>query len=470
MSQILIVDDSELDRLFLAALAKKFVGKPCIYAANGNEAIAYIKNDKDHQIAVVLLDVSMPELDGRAALPQILALRPNLQIIAVTGMTDPKAVVEIIKLGAVDFLAKPVDPDLFSNALIKAVHVHELRKEVERLSHRSETPIQFNDIIGGSGAMQTCIKLGQRAASSDIPVLVTGESGAGKEMLAHAIHAKSARAQKPFVAVNCGALPKDLVESILFGHKRGAFTGAFADSKGKFLEANGGTLFLDEVGELQLETQVKLLRVLQQREIEPLGAGKSVPVNVRIIAATNRNPYIAVRQGHMREDLFYRLNVFPIQMPPLRQRMEDIDALSDFFLRRYAAIEGKTIRGFDVDAAEWMVSHDWPGNVRELENAVFRAVLLCDHDRIRLDHLLYGQGSGEQPVPQPKPPVATGTDAAPMSLLDGAGDFRPLQQLVQEIENRALTFYRDDMTLAAQKLGIGKSTLYKHRQELERQT
>lgn len=463
MSQILIVDDSELDRLFLAALAKKYVGKPCIYAANGLEAIAYLQNDKENQIAVVLLDFSMPELDGRAALPRLLALRQNLQIIAVTGNADPQAIVDIVKMGAVDYLVKPVDPDLFGNALIKAIHVHELRKEVERLSHKSEIPVRFVDLIGDSPAMQTCIKLGQRAAVSDISVLITGESGTGKEMLARAIHGQSMRAQKPFVAVNCGALPKDLVESILFGHKRGSFTGAFADAKGKFLEANGGTLFLDEVGELQLETQVKLLRALQQNEIEPVGGSKSVPVNIRIIAATNRSPRQAVAQGHFREDLFYRLNVFPIHMPPLRTRAGDVMPLANFFLRRYAAIENKTIRGFEKDAADWMTAHDWPGNVRELENAIFRAVLLCDHDRIRLEHLLYDQPAHEKTdATSPHWRLISGTPR--LDLVDEAGSFKTMDQIINEVEHTALKFYKDDISLAARKLGIGKSTLYRHQQ------
>lgn len=469
MSQILIVDDSELDRLFLAALAKKYVGKPCIYAANGLEAIAYIQNDKEQQIAAVLLDFSMPELDGRATLPRLLALRQNLQIIAVTGMNDPQAIVDIIKLGAVDYLVKPVDPDLFGNALIKAVHVHELRKEVERLNSKSELPVRFSDLIGNSVAMQTCVKLGQRAAQSDIPVLITGESGTGKEMMARAIHDQSARSKKPFVAVNCGALPKDLVESILFGHKRGAFTGALSDAKGKFLEANGGTLFLDEVGELQLETQVKLLRALQENEIEPVGSGKTVPVNIRVIAATNRNPRQAVTQGHFREDLFYRLNVFPIQMPPLRIRGGDILPLADFFLRRYAAIENKTIRGFDKASTDWMKEHNWPGNVRELENAIFRSVLLCDYDRIRLDHLLYEQpiemDSGQVGLNRP---VASsengGGNQLFVELLKADGSFKKMDAIAREVESAALQFYENDITLAAQNLGIGKSTLYKHRQ------
>ena len=464
MSQILIVDDSELDRLFLAALAKKYTGKPCIYAANGLEAITYIQNDKDQEIAAVLLDFSMPELDGRATLPRLLALRQNLQIIAVTGMADPQAIVEIIKLGAVDYLVKPVDPDLFGNALVKAIHVHELRKEVERLNHKSEQLIRFVDLIGQSAPMQTCVKLGQRAAASDISVLITGESGTGKEMLARAIHGQSARAEKPFVAVNCGALPKDLVESILFGHKRGSFTGAFADAKGKFLEANGGTLFLDEVGELQLETQVKLLRALQQNEIEPVGAAKTVPVNIRIIAATNRNPRQAVAQGHFREDLFYRLNVFPIVMPPLRTRAGDVIPLADFFLRRYAAIENKIIRGFEKDASDWLVSHNWPGNVRELENAIFRAVLLCDHDKIRLEHLLYDQSPSDKAEGSSGVHLKLIPGIPQVDLVDEQGAFKNMDQIIGEVEQSALQFYKNDIALAARKLGIGKSTLYRHRQ------
>ena len=468
MQKILIVDDSEADHLLMAALVKKHAGLACEYATNGLEAIAQIKNDKRNEIAVVLLDLSMPTMDGHTVLPQILELRPNMQIIAITASNDPKTIVDIIRLGAADYLLKPIEPNLFANALMKAVQRHRLQNEIDNISRQSTASIQFSDLIGQSPVMQTCIKLGERAAVSDITVLITGESGTGKEMLARAIHSRSVRSKEPFVAVNCGALPKDLVESILFGHKRGAFTGAFADAKGKFLEANGGTLFLDEVGELQLETQVKLLRVLQQNEIEPVGAGKTVPINVRIIAATNRNPAMAVKSGHMREDLFYRLNVFPIRMPPLRQRMEDIDELSDHFLKHYAATEGKIIKGFDHDAAEWMVAHDWPGNVRELENAIFRAVLLCDHGRIKLEHLLYDQTYQRDELPSSPTSIKAAQTLMQIDLLDQSGGFKNMNDINLEIENLALRFYKNDYSQAAQQLGIGKSTLYRHRQNIHR--
>ena len=226
-------------------------------------------------------------------------------------------VVEVVKRGAFDYLLKPANPELLQNALHKAAQLHELQKEIARLRRDSMRPAGFSAWIGDDPGSASCLKLGQRAAESDITVLITGESGTGKEVLANAIHDESQRRSKPFIAVNCGAIPKDLVESTLFGHVRGSFTGAVADAIGKFREADGGTLFLDEVGELPLAAQVKLLRVLQQREVEPVGAAKAIPVNIRVIAATNRDPLQAMRQGFLREDLFYRLNVFPIHIPPV---------------------------------------------------------------------------------------------------------------------------------------------------------
>ena len=290
--------------------------------------------------------------------------------------------------------------------------------------------------------------------------MITGESGAGKEVMARAIHGESERASKPFVAVNCGAIPKDLVESTLFGHKKGSFTGAIADSLGKFREADGGTLFLDEIGELPPDVQVKLLRALQQREVEPVGGGQTVPVNIRVIAATNRNLAHAVQKGHFREDLFYRLNVFPIHMPPLRERSSDILPLSMHFLIYYAAQEGKELEGFDEDAQNWLKAHSWLGNVRELENTIFRAVLLSEGKFIGLEHILPAER--DRPAILPSPDVAN-VNARPLqiSMLDAEGRLKPLEQIKQEAVQLALSHSENNMTRAAQQLGLGKSTLYR---------
>lgn len=463
MPQLLVVDDNEIDRAFVASLTQGCIGYDCIHAASGLEALELLKKDKGNNIAAVLLDLSMPDMDGKTTLIHLRKLREHLQVIAVTASNDVADIVDIIKLGAVDYLTKPVDSVLFGSALNKALQIYEMRKELERLRDKGDSVTAFADLVGTSDAMQTCAKLGQRAATSDITVLITGESGTGKEMMARAIHYQSNRAGKPFVAVNCGALPKDLVESTLFGHKKGSFTGAFADAPGKFLEANGGTLFLDEVGELPLEAQVKLLRALQEREIEPVGGSKTIPVNIRIIAATNRNPLQAMRQGYLREDLYYRLNVFPIVMPPLRERADDILVLADYFLRRYAAAEHKVVTGFETTCSNWMLQHNWPGNIRELENAIFRSVLLCDRDTIGLEHLLHeGTTSIDSIVELAE--LTNNSTPYKINLLDSNGNFKNMDSIKREVEKAALAFNNNNVVLAARQLGIGMSTLYRHRQ------
>jgi DNA-binding NtrC family response regulator len=460
---ILIVDDDAFQRTMLVKFISQRLKMDCLEAANGAEALACLRKDKNEDIAAILLDLAMPVMDGRTVLPQFLSIRPDLPVIVVTASQSLNEAVDVMKLGATDFLPKPPDPELLGLTIAKALRVHSLRHEIKNLRDEQSKVSKFSTLVGEDPGLHTCIKLGKKAATSDITVLITGESGVGKEVFARAIHEESDRAALPFVAVNCGAIPKDLVESILFGHKKGSFTGAIADAPGKFREAEGGTLFLDEVGELPLEAQVKLLRALQQREIEPVGENRPVPVNIRVIAATNRDPVAAVKHGHFREDLFYRLNAFPIHIPPLRQRPKDILALALYFLQRIAAMEKKNVEGFDADAQQWLAAHSWLGNVRELENKIFRAVLLCDEKEIRVEHLL--------PV---QPPFIIANDQASeigaleqkstlqISLLDGStGQFKSMEQIKEEAVQAALQFSQNNITHAAQQLGLGKSTIYR---------
>jgi DNA-binding NtrC family response regulator len=328
--------------------------------------------------------------------------------------------------------------------------------------------------------MTRVIRLGERAARSTIPVLIEGESGVGKEMVARAIQGASDRRGKPFVTVNCGALPENLVESILFGHEKGAFTGATEKHAGKFVEANGGTLFLDEIGELPPETQVKLLRALQEGEIDPIGAKRSVRVDIRLISATNQNLIELVRQGRFREDLYYRLNVFPITMPALRTRRGDIGDLARRFAARFAAEEGKRIRGISAEALTLLSSYAWPGNVRQLENAIFRAIVLCDGDELTVAEFpqIAAQVDGFDVRVPPLPAPAQLTSAPPreivrveirdpnvLRLLDESGDVRRLESLEAETIRFALSHYRGQMSEMARRLGIGRSTLYRKMKE-----
>jgi DNA-binding NtrC family response regulator len=376
-------------------------------------------------------------------------------------------------------------------SLRNALNTSALEGELQRIKHSRSGTLGFNDIVTKSPAMQSVLRTAEKAAASNIPVLVSGESGVGKELIARAIHGTSDRRAKPFVAVNCGAMPENLVESILFGHEKGSFTGATERHTGKFVEASGGTLFLDEVGELPLAAQVKLLRAIQEGEVEPVGARKSLKVDVRIVSATNRDLIADVKAGRFREDLFYRLHVFPITVPPLRDRLADIPALARHFLARFAAEEKKRIRLITPEALHVLSTYRWPGNIRQLENTLFRAVVLAESDTVGLPELpqIAGQVPGQpseskvgddgQPlVPElghpelphaaleiePPPPTVTGLPASSadaLPLLDAAGEVRPLEDLEAELIRYAITHYRGQMSEVARRLRIGRSTLYR---------
>ena len=352
----------------------------------------------------------------------------------------------------------------------------------------------FGDLVMRGDAMARVISLGRRAAASNIPVLIEGESGVGKELIARAIQGESERNSKPFIVVNCGAIPENLVESILFGHEKGAFTGAVDKRIGKFQEADGGTLFLDEVGELPLDVQVKLLRALQEGEIDPVGSKKPVKVNFRLISATNRDMIQQVRDGKFREDLYYRLNVFPIWVPPLRERLGDVPELARYFLARFAAEEGKRCAAITEQAMKLLTAYSWPGNVRQLENTVFRAVVLSDGADLGVDEfpqiathvdgfkatvpsapgnvakmpVMTGPAmlGADQLTPQTMSLPAGGNAAAGKSALgipavDDAGDIRSLEAVEADMIRLALGRYRGHMTEVAKRLNIGRSTLYR---------
>lgn len=464
---ILVVEDDPTQRLILCKLLENRMGYHCIEAEHGAEAVYRIKKDVQQEIDAVILDLEMPEMDGRTALPKIQEIRPDLPVIILTASQELDDVVEMMRKGATDFLLKPIQRERLEISLLQALRLKNLHDELSILRTVAKPQVGFSHIVGHDGGLHTAVRLASRAASSDITVLLTGESGSGKERFARAIHEESARSSQPFIAVNCGALPKDLVESTLFGHRKGAFTGAVADAMGKFREADGGTLFLDEVGELPLEAQVKLLRALQQREVEPVGDGKAVAVNVRVVAATNRHPMDEVRKGRFREDLYYRLNVYPIHLPPLRERRQDIKPLCEHFMQHYAVIENKRLHGITEDAMIWLTTHLWPGNVRELENTMYRAVLLCDDSVLKLEHVLAGMplssGHGDGMTAMldiPSPTVTPATEGM-LSLFDGQGNIKTLEALRMEVVAACLAIHDGNVVQAAKALDVGKSTLYR---------
>jgi DNA-binding NtrC family response regulator len=380
-----------------------------------------------------------------------------------------------MRAGALDFVVKPVGAERLQVSIKNALRVDALEDEVRRLQRHAAGTLAFTDIATRSDDMSRVIRLATRAAKSNIPVLIEGESGVGKELIARAIQGASDRRGRPFVTVNCAALPEPLVESILFGHEKGAFTGAIDKHTGKFVEAHGGTLFLDEIGELPLDTQVKLLRALQEGEVDPIGGRRPVKVDIRLISATNRNLLDCVKRGRFREDLYYRLNVFPITIPPLRARKDDIPDLARRFTARFAAEEGKLLRGVSAEALNLLSRYNWPGNVRQLENAVFRAVVLADADELTITEFpqIAAQVDGFEVrvPPAPSTNIASASahpeiavevrDPNVMPLLNENGDVRRLEEIEVEAIRFALVHYHGQMSEMARKLGIGRSTLYR---------
>ncbi len=458
---VLLVDDDPVQRRLIGAVLER-EGFAVAAAESGEAALDRLAAGVAPD--VVILDLVMPGLGGIDTLKAMRAEGLAAPVIVLTATGGVEVVVRAMQAGAQDFFIKPASPERIIVSIRNALQMGNLAQEVDRLKKRPATSgVTFADLVGTSAGMRQVKALGERAGKSAIPVLILGESGVGKEVIARAIHAASDRAAKPFVAVNCGALPTNLVESILFGHEKGSFTGAHEKHLGKFLEANGGTLFLDEIGELPLDMQVKLLRALQEKEVDPVGGKRPIKVDVRILAATNRDLAERVKTGDFREDLFYRLNVFPIEAPALRERREDIAALTDAFIRRFAAEEGKRVVAATPETAGMLAAHDWPGNVRQLENAVYRAVVLADGPYLQPHDFPAVSGvtapTGEAPAPA-EPSDAAGPDA-PVKILDAQGHLRTLEEIERDLIQLAIEIYAGHMTEVAKRLGIGRSTLYR---------
>ena len=464
---ILVVDDDPTQRRLIQAVLERD-GNAVVHAASGGEAIDRMTRGGGADL--ILLDMVMPEMSGLECLAELRSAGINEPVIVLTANGGIDMVVKAMQAGAQDFFVKPVGPERLLVGVRNAMQMKRLTAEVGRLTKRVQGRTSFDDIVGDSPPMRMVKALGARAAKSAIPVLITGESGVGKEVIARALHGASDRAGKPFVAVNCGALPANLIESILFGHEKGAFTGAVDKTLGKFREADGGTLFLDEIGELPLDMQVKLLRALQEGEIDPVGGKRPVKIDVRIVSATNRDPAQQVKDGAFREDLFYRLNVFPIEAPSLRDRRDDIAPLVDHFIARFNAEEGKRIAGCAPETLALLQGFDWPGNVRQLENAVFRAIVLADAPFLQ-PHDFPAISGVAAPMPDAQPlkaATAAGaqTDAAaqvdqPIRILDERGHLRTLEDIERDLIQHAIEVYAGHMSEIARRLGIGRSTLYR---------
>ena len=480
---ILVVDDDPVQRRLLEAAITRS-GMQVVTAPGGGPALELINGPRGEQIALVMLDLVMPDVGGLEVLGKLRPTNPDLPVIVLTAKGGIDSAVEAMRAGANDFLVKPASPERIAISIRNQLKIGTLSGEVTRLKKKSDNRLTFEDLVAQSSEMKQVFRLGQRAAQSNIPILIEGESGAGKELIARAIQGSSERAGRPFVTVNCGAIPENLIESILFGHEKGSFTGATDKHLGKFQEADGGTLFLDEIGELRLDMQVKLLRALQEGEVDPVGSKRPVKVDVRIMSATNRDLAALVRDGLFREDLYYRLNVFPIVVPSLRDRRIDIPALARHFIARFAAEENKPVAGMTPDASELLERFNWPGNVRQLENTVFRAVVLCDHEQLDvcdfpqiasamgIDAKIY---RAQASVDSAAPAQHAASYAAPMlahsspyalSGTDGAGHMRKLEDIESEVIRMAISRYDGHMSEVARRLGIGRSTLYRKLKEL----
>ena len=477
---VLIADDDPVQRRLLEAMVRRF-GYDAEVVDGGEAAISRIEAPDQSPVGCLILDLVMPDLDGMGVLGRLRERKILTPVVVQTAHGSIETVVSAMRAGAVDFVVKPVGAERLQVSIKNALRVDALEGEIRRISKRATGTLTFRDLNSRSEDMGRVIRLGERAAKSTIPVLIEGESGVGKELIARAVQGASDRRGKAFVTVNCGALPENLVESILFGHEKGAFTGATEKHAGKFVEANGGTLFLDEIGELPLESQVKLLRALQEGEVDPVGSKRSVKVDVRLISATNQNLIELVKQGRFREDLYYRLNVFPITIPALRGRREDIPDLAQRFMARFAAEEGKRLRGLTAECSALLARYDWPGNVRQLENAVFRAVVLADGDELTVAEFpqIAAQVDGFDVRVPPVPALASMPAMAPtreivrvevrdpnmLRLLDDSGHVHELEWLEREVLKFALARYRGQMSEMARRLSIGRSTLYRKMKE-----
>ncbi|HEX4180622.1 MAG TPA: sigma-54 dependent transcriptional regulator [Caulobacteraceae bacterium] len=468
---VLVVDDDPTQRRLIQAVLER-EGLAVAHAESGEQAIDRLS--AGGAADAIMLDLVMPGLGGLATLKELRLRGFTQPVVVLTATGGIDTVVQAMQAGAQDFFVKPVSPERIMVSIRNALQLGDLKGEVDRLKKRSSGRINFEDLIGASPAMTMVKRLGERAAKSSIPILILGESGVGKELIARALHGGSERAGKPFVAVNCGALPENLVESILFGHEKGSFTGATDKHLGKFQEATGGSLFLDEVGELPLDMQVKLLRALQEGEIDPVGSKRPVKVDVRIVSATNRDLAQQVAEGRFREDLYYRLNVFPIEAPSLRERREDIPSLVEHFIRRFNVEEGKRVVGATPETMGLLAIHDWPGNVRQLENAVYRAIVLADAPYLQpYDFPAISGLKAPAPAPEalpaaPKPiPSAEELMAeiplaeSPVRILDERGHLRTLEQIERDLIQHAIEIYSGHMSEVARRLGIGRSTLYR---------
>ena len=460
MAHVLIVDDEMNIRRVLAAMLKR-EGYEATTSADGEQALAVLAKTP---VDVVVTDLVMPRMGGMDLLRKVAADYPDIPVIVITAHGSVDSAVAALKAGAFDYITKPFEQDELKKVIAKAARAHDLERQD---LHAAPGDADRQPLVGASPSMRAVHEMVARVADSPSTVLITGESGTGKELIAKALHRGSSRRDKPLIKVNCAAIPKDLVESELFGYERGAFTGAVTSKPGRFELADGGTLFLDEIGEVPVEMQVKLLRALQESEFERVGGIRTIRVDVRLVAATNRDLKQLIAEGRFREDLYYRLAVVPIALPPLRDRREDIPLLVSHFVEKYNARLGKHVEGIEPEALELLMGYAWPGNIRELENLMERSVLFADGSLIQANALpdsLRDRGA------HPPPPISSVGHLGAIAAPSGASMKEIVRQAQAELEkeliSRALEETGGNVTRAAKRLQISRKSLQVKMKEL----
>jgi DNA-binding NtrC family response regulator len=471
---LLLIDDEPAQRRLVTAIGAR-AGWWVKGAPDVDAAARLLQDEEGSDIDAILLDHWLPGPAGTELIEQIRALRPDLPLLILTAQTSVAVAVEAMRAGANDFLVKPLSPDRLLSALNAATDRRQRSGELRPLSEKLSRVLAFDEIVGSTPEFRSALAIAAKAARARVPVLIEGERGTGKEVIAQAIHSSSPRAKKPMIVVNCGAIPENLVDSVLFGHEKGAFTGAFDRHVGRFEEADGSTLFLDEVGELPLETQVKLLRAIETGEYQRLGSRIVQTADVRVIAATHRRVIDEVARGTFREDLYYRLNVVHVAIPPLRARSSDIPPLARHLLGRVAEQPGMRNLSITDDGLSVLMAYGWPGNVRQLQNALFRAAVLCDGNALTAadfpqikQESTYSKRADDYHA---RPLTGASNSAAlnhgpGITLYESDGNLRTLEEIEADVIRLAIGHYRGRMTEVARRLGIGRSTLYRKLGEL----
>lgn len=452
---LMLVDDEPAQCRLVAAIAGR-AGWRTVFARDAETAIAMLGTQDGMMLDAIILDQWVPGADSASLIAELKSRRPALPILLLTAIGSNEAAIDAMRAGASDYIIKPVAAERLIAALSLAADKSKDFGELQPLTEKITHPLAFEEIIGTVPAFRTALAIAAKAARSRAPIFIEGETGVGKEVVADAIHAASPRAKQPFLKVNCGAIASNLLDSVLFGHEKDAFAGAFDRRIGILQQAEGGTVFLDEVDHLAPETQVRLVRLLTQSEIQPLGANHSYRIDVRVISASNSGLSEKLASGEFREDLYYRLNVVQLVIPPLRERSGDIAALARHFLGRMSNQPGLRSLGITEEALALLRSYNWPGNVRQLQSALFRAAVLCERDALTPDEfpqIAAAVGVGGS--------MAQHNDGIGVTLYEADGNMRPLEEIEADVIRLAIGHYRGRMTEVARRLGIGRSTLYR---------